>query len=172
MAIIRPKSLNFKIGHDGILSIGNFMLIILLLQLPGNWTTTKKCAPYFRGNTEFPIYFKYKCFNCYLKNLHISVHSKYFSDGPNSPQLESIRNQTYKIPYWELNRIDFSLKSARADPKSIMISSKYGEFFEFWNSDFGWTPIVMDLVGVHPKNIYCVGASVAKIDSVRSNGEA
>jgi hypothetical protein len=28
MAIIRPKSQNFKIGHDGILSIGNFMLMI------------------------------------------------------------------------------------------------------------------------------------------------
>jgi hypothetical protein len=27
---------------------------ILLLQLP----TTKKCAPYFRGNMEFPIYFQ------------------------------------------------------------------------------------------------------------------
>jgi hypothetical protein len=29
---------------------------ILLLQLPGNWPTTKKCAPYFRGNMEFTIY--------------------------------------------------------------------------------------------------------------------
>jgi hypothetical protein len=28
MAIIRPKSFNFKIGHDGILSIGNFRLMI------------------------------------------------------------------------------------------------------------------------------------------------
>jgi hypothetical protein len=60
-AMIRPKSQNFKIGHDGILSIGNFILMIknhiLLFQLPGNWPTTKKCAPYFRGNTEFPIYF-------------------------------------------------------------------------------------------------------------------
>jgi hypothetical protein len=49
-----------KIGHDGILSIGNFILVIknqiLLFQLPGNWPTTKKCAPYFRGNMEFPIY--------------------------------------------------------------------------------------------------------------------
>jgi hypothetical protein len=61
MAIIRPKSQNFKIGHDGILSIGNFILMIknhiLLFQLSGNRPTTKKCAPYFRGNTEFPIYF-------------------------------------------------------------------------------------------------------------------
>jgi hypothetical protein len=58
--MIRPKSQNFKTGHDGILSIGNFILMIknniLLFQLPGNWPTTKKCAPYFRGNTEFPIY--------------------------------------------------------------------------------------------------------------------
>jgi hypothetical protein len=40
MAIIRPKSQNFKIGHDGILSIGYFILMIknhiLLFQLPGN----------------------------------------------------------------------------------------------------------------------------------------
>jgi hypothetical protein len=61
MAIIRPKSQNIKKGHDGILSIGNIILIIknqiLLFQLPGNWPTTKKCAPYFRGDTEFPIYF-------------------------------------------------------------------------------------------------------------------
>jgi hypothetical protein len=61
--MIRPKSQNFKIGHDGILSIGNFILMIknniLLFQLPGNLPTTKKCAPYFRGNTEFPIYFKH-----------------------------------------------------------------------------------------------------------------
>jgi hypothetical protein len=59
--MIRPKFQNFKIGHDGILSIGNFILMIknniLLFQLPGNLPTTKKCAPYFRGNTEFPIYF-------------------------------------------------------------------------------------------------------------------
>jgi hypothetical protein len=59
-AMIRLKSQNYKIGHDGILSIGDFILIIknniLLFQLPGNWPTTKKCAPYFRGNMEFPIY--------------------------------------------------------------------------------------------------------------------
>jgi hypothetical protein len=29
---------------------------ILLFQLPGNRPTTKKCAPYFRGNMEFSIY--------------------------------------------------------------------------------------------------------------------
>jgi hypothetical protein len=59
MAMIRPKSQNFKIGHDCILSIGNFILMInqiLLFQLPDKWPTTKKCAPYFRGNMEFPIY--------------------------------------------------------------------------------------------------------------------
>jgi hypothetical protein len=39
-AMIRPKSQNSKIGHDGILSTGNFILMIknhiLLFQLPGN----------------------------------------------------------------------------------------------------------------------------------------
>jgi hypothetical protein len=29
-----------------------------LFQLPGNFSKTKKCAPYFRGNTQFPIYFQ------------------------------------------------------------------------------------------------------------------
>jgi hypothetical protein len=29
-----------------------------LFQLPGNLLNTKKCAPYFRGNTQFPIYCK------------------------------------------------------------------------------------------------------------------
>jgi hypothetical protein len=40
MAMIWPKTQNFKTGHDGILSIGNFILMmknhILLFQLPGN----------------------------------------------------------------------------------------------------------------------------------------
>jgi hypothetical protein len=41
MAMIRPKSQKFKIGYDGILPIGNFILMIkksyvLLFQLPGN----------------------------------------------------------------------------------------------------------------------------------------
>jgi hypothetical protein len=60
-AIIRPKSQNSNIKHDGILSIGNFMQMInnhfARFQPPGNLLKTKKCAPYFRGNTQFPIYF-------------------------------------------------------------------------------------------------------------------
>jgi hypothetical protein len=44
------KSQNLNLG----MMINNH---ILLFQLPGNWPTTEKCAPYFRGNTEFPIYF-------------------------------------------------------------------------------------------------------------------
>jgi hypothetical protein len=35
---------------------------ILLFQLPGSRPTTKKCAPFFRGNMEFPIYFGCKCY--------------------------------------------------------------------------------------------------------------
>jgi hypothetical protein len=70
-AMIRPKSQNFKIGHDGILSIGNLILMIknhiLLFQLPG--TTTKKCAPYFRGNMEFPIYIN----SCFWKILSLDI---------------------------------------------------------------------------------------------------
>jgi hypothetical protein len=58
-AIMRPKSQNSNIRHDGILSVGNFMLMInnhfTLFQLPGILLKTKKCASYFRGNTQFPI---------------------------------------------------------------------------------------------------------------------
>jgi hypothetical protein len=66
--------------------------------------------------------------------------------------------------------MDFRLESARvvlADPKSIIISSKYGEFCDFWNSDFGWTPTLVNLVEVHPKNIYGV-QMLTKNDSVES----
>jgi hypothetical protein len=34
-----------------------------LFQLPGNLLKTKKCALYFRGNTEFLIYFTLEFFN-------------------------------------------------------------------------------------------------------------
>jgi hypothetical protein len=61
-SLIRPKSHISNIGHDGTLSFRNFIMKIknhiLLFQLPGNRPTTKKCAPYFRGNMEFSIYFK------------------------------------------------------------------------------------------------------------------
>jgi hypothetical protein len=40
-----------------------------LFQLPGNLLKTKKCAPYFRGNTKFPIYFH---FTIYLSIVEIS----------------------------------------------------------------------------------------------------
>jgi hypothetical protein len=58
----KAENLNSNIRHDGILSIRNFMLMInnnfARFQLPGNLLKTKKCAPYFRGNTQFPIYYK------------------------------------------------------------------------------------------------------------------
>jgi hypothetical protein len=57
----QPKSQIFNIGHDYALWIRNFMVMInthfALLHLPGNSLKTKKNAPYFRGNTKFPIYF-------------------------------------------------------------------------------------------------------------------
>jgi hypothetical protein len=65
-AIIRPQSQNSNIRHDCILSIGNFILMInnnsAFVQLPGNLSKTKKIAPYFRGNTGFPIYLFWKHF--------------------------------------------------------------------------------------------------------------
>jgi hypothetical protein len=69
--MIWPSSQNFNLGHeghDGTLLIENFILMIkkyIALQIfdctcPVNWSTTRKCAPWFRGNMEFPIYW---CFN-------------------------------------------------------------------------------------------------------------
>jgi hypothetical protein len=73
MAMIRPKSQKFKIGYDGFLSIGNFILMIknhiLLFQLPGNSATTKKGVPYFRDNTEFPIYLIFISLKIYNEKL-------------------------------------------------------------------------------------------------------
>jgi hypothetical protein len=49
-AIIRPKSRNPKIRHDGILSIGNFMLMInnfKRFQLPGKLLKIKKMCSLF-----------------------------------------------------------------------------------------------------------------------------
>jgi hypothetical protein len=68
---IRPKSHIFNIGHDGTPSIGNVMLILkynIALQIfdlscPVNWSTAKKCASYFRGNMEFPIYWHFQSFD-------------------------------------------------------------------------------------------------------------
>jgi hypothetical protein len=53
--MIQPKSQNYKIGHDGILSIGNFILVIknqiLLFQLTGN-TFWKKIEEKFAVRQE------------------------------------------------------------------------------------------------------------------------
>jgi hypothetical protein len=55
-AIIRPKSQNSNIRRSEISCwINNHFA---LFQLPSNLLKTKiKCAPYFRGNTQFPISF-------------------------------------------------------------------------------------------------------------------
>jgi hypothetical protein len=59
-ALFLPKF----IRDDGILLIGKFMLVIknhfALFKLPDNLLKTKKIAPYFRGNTQFPIYLNSK----------------------------------------------------------------------------------------------------------------
>jgi hypothetical protein len=53
----KPKDLDFETWPK---SVGNFMLMInnyfALFQLPGTLLKTKKCDPYFRGNTQYPIY--------------------------------------------------------------------------------------------------------------------
>jgi hypothetical protein len=60
MAMIRSQvpSPKIQVCYDGALSIRNLILnkVQLIISLFVNWRTTKKCAPYIRGNTEFPIY--------------------------------------------------------------------------------------------------------------------
>jgi hypothetical protein len=71
-AKIRSKSQNSNTRHEGILSIGNFMLMLnnhfAWFQLPGY--LLKKCAPYFRGNTQFPIYISFKTFTARVKQSY------------------------------------------------------------------------------------------------------
>jgi hypothetical protein len=60
--MIRPKSQNLNIRHhDGILSIGNFMLMKndekSICTFSAARIKQKKIAPYFRGNTHFAIFF-------------------------------------------------------------------------------------------------------------------
>jgi hypothetical protein len=61
-AKIRPKSQNSNTRQNGILSIGNFMLMINFhfarFQLPGNLLKTKKCVPFFCSNTQFQFNLK------------------------------------------------------------------------------------------------------------------
>jgi hypothetical protein len=48
------KYQNVNIMHDGILSLGDFSMMIKIYFA---WPKDKKCAPYLRGNMEFPIYY-------------------------------------------------------------------------------------------------------------------
>jgi hypothetical protein len=83
--MIRPESQNFKIWHDGILSIGNFILMIknhiLLFQLPGNWPTTKKCAPYCATWNFLFIWFYFCLYICRLPPPLIFVSTNHNNFG-------------------------------------------------------------------------------------------
>jgi hypothetical protein len=61
MAIIRPKSQNYKIGHDGILSIGNSILMIknniLLFSCPVTDQQPKNVLPISVPTWNFPFIF-------------------------------------------------------------------------------------------------------------------
>jgi hypothetical protein len=45
---------------------------IARFQLPGKLLKTKKCAPSFRGNMDFPIYLFFQCYNVGKKNKNDS----------------------------------------------------------------------------------------------------
>jgi hypothetical protein len=70
------QSPKIQVSHDGALSIRKLILnkAQLIMSLFVIWRTTKKCAPYFRGNTEFPIYLKMCSKN---SSLALSKDSKY-----------------------------------------------------------------------------------------------
>jgi hypothetical protein len=67
------QSPKIQVCHDGTLTIRKLILnkAQLIISLFVNWLITKKCAPYFRGNTEFPIYFMcpYGPYNQFLNFL-------------------------------------------------------------------------------------------------------
>jgi hypothetical protein len=70
-------------------------------QLPGNLLKTKKCAFYFRGNTQFPIYLGIRIFeklgvkssfHCLLKNRrHLEFFPKILTDSCSQRAQKSLR---------------------------------------------------------------------------------
>jgi hypothetical protein len=96
-AKIRPKSQNSNTRHDGILSTGNFMLMLnnhfAWFQLPGN--LLKNCAPYFRGNTQFPIYWNFtgKTVNPFTDHDVMAECNKLNFSQNSSPRGNMIWNQ-------------------------------------------------------------------------------
>jgi hypothetical protein len=134
--MIRPKSQNFKIGHDGILSIENFILMIknhiLLFQLPGNWPTTKKCAPNFRGNMEFPIYFllllnyhRYWCHFWFDWLIFNSYHFKNTYANFNNSPIQLLMSWEVQ---WSLSMQDLFISIWVLNVRVVQNSRKY-----FWN---------------------------------------
>jgi hypothetical protein len=50
-------------------------LQIIDCSCPVSWSITKKCAPYFRGNTEFPIY---SLLLCLADKKYTTFHSTFY----------------------------------------------------------------------------------------------
>jgi hypothetical protein len=75
-AKIRPKSQNSNTRHDGILSIGNFMLMInnhfARFQLPGNLFKTKKMCSLFSWQHAISYLLKFDI----LRVLPIQISTK------------------------------------------------------------------------------------------------
>jgi hypothetical protein len=68
----------------------------LLFQLPGNLLKTqKKCAPYFRGNTQFPIYF-----NCtsVIKNRRRRKRKKQNTEKKQKKKEQKMHDYTQRAP--------------------------------------------------------------------------
>jgi hypothetical protein len=91
-AIIRPKSQNSNIRHDGILSIGNFMLMIKnhfkRFQLPGKLLITKKMCSLFSWqhaisylfHLQYEISVRQSTIMLFVRNLGLLPDDDYY--GP------------------------------------------------------------------------------------------
>jgi hypothetical protein len=100
-----------------------------LFQLPGNWRTTKKCAPYFRGNTEFPIYLLLTYF------LPIKSHKTYKKSITKFRLLSAVATVDRNLCH--------AYDHKRARGLKIWLPASFGPnwcpaYSEFWNSGSYW----------------------------------
>jgi hypothetical protein len=102
---------------------------ILLFQLPGNWPTTKKCAPYFRGNTEFPIYLEKLIMR---SPCHSAWISTFFLTGGNFRRCLVIKNYR-RISILSAIAQLFELLNYRNRFEELQVLISSNTHISFWN---------------------------------------
>jgi hypothetical protein len=107
------------------------------------------------------------------------VHSKYFSGSPPESKSTTVGVQpksefqkSRNSSYFELIIIDFESAST-ALALSNLTSNRFSSQYGLWKFDFGWTPTVVNLVGVRLNFFYCVHKSFARdfTDFASKNGQ-